>query len=104
MKRLSVFMLLVLNSVLCFAFSCISPKKCENCKIEKIVDIVVKNDEFYYVKVKFNHCKSKENRIFLVRNELINKFPTIKNKTLQVEEYLGKKYNEYLYEINIKTE
>lgn len=88
--------------LLLFFYSCISSKKYENCNIEKIMDIVVKNDESYSIKVKFYSCKSKENRVLLVKNELINKYPTIKDKIIHIEEYLGKQYNEYLYEVDVK--
>lgn len=81
--------------------SCVSTKECENCKIEKVLDIVVKNDNLYSMQVKFNRCTSKEKRETLVKNELINKYPKIKNKTIYVDEYLGKMYNEYRYEISI---
>jgi hypothetical protein len=40
----------------------------------------------------------------LVRNELINRYPSIENKTICIDEYLGKRYNEYRYEISIKVE
>lgn len=84
--------------------SCVSTKECENCKIEKVLDIVVKNDNLYSMQIRFNRCTSMEMREALVKNELINKYPTIKNKMIYVDEYLGKMYNEYRYEISIKVE
>lgn len=86
-KFVALFMIMLM---LLFSFSCISSKKYENCKIDKLGDIVIKNDCSYFVKVKFNCCKSKKSRILLVKNALINRFPTIKNNIMQVEEYLGK--------------
>jgi hypothetical protein len=52
--------------------------------------------------IKFSRCASKELRENLVKEELRNRFPLIGNRTIYVEEYLGKMYNEYKYEINVE--
>ena len=44
-----------------------------------------------------------EKRKELVRDEVIKRHPISKNQTICIDEYLGKKYNEYRYEINIKN-
>ena len=80
----------------------ISNKRVENCQIEKVLDVVVKNDNLYFMQIKFSHCDSKELRETLIMNELINRFPLTRNKTINVEEYLGKMYNEYKYEIKVE--
>jgi hypothetical protein len=73
----------------------------ENCEIMKVLKVIETN-ESYYMQVRFNHCTSKEARENLIKEELINRFPLIRNKTIQIEEYLGKMYNEYKYEIEVK--
>lgn len=84
--------------------SCFSTKRCERCKIEKVSTIVVKNDNSYSMQVRFNRCTSKEKREILVKNELMNRYPISQNKIMCIDEYLGKMYNEYRYEIKIKEE
>jgi hypothetical protein len=73
----------------------------ETCEIKEVLK-VVENNDLYYMQVKFNHCASKESRESLIKEELRNRFPLIRNKTIQVEEYLGKMYNEYKYEIKVE--
>ena len=80
----------------------ISNKRVENCQIEKVLDVVVKNDNLYFMHIKFSHCDSKELRETIIMNELINRFPLTRNRTIHVEEYLGKMYNEYKYEIKVE--
>ena len=80
----------------------ISNNRVENCQIEKVLDVVVKNDNLYSMQIKFSHCDSKELRETLIKNELINRFPLTRNRTIHVEEYLGKMYNEYKYEIKVE--
>jgi hypothetical protein len=43
-----------------------------------------------------------EKRKELVKSEMLNKYSMTQNQTICVDEYLGKKYNEYRYEISIK--
>jgi hypothetical protein len=82
--------------------SCASTKDIENCEIKKVLDVVVKNDNLYSMQIRFNRCTSKELRETLVKNELMNRFPLTKDRTIYVEEYLGKMYNEYRYEVRIE--
>jgi hypothetical protein len=63
---------------------------------------VIENNESYYMQVRFNYCAPRETRESLVKEELINRFPLIRNKIIKVEEYLGKMYNEYKYEIKVE--
>ena len=56
------------------------------------------------MQVRFNRCTSKEKREILVKNELMNRYPISQNKIMCIDEYLGKMYNEYRYEIKIKEE
>jgi hypothetical protein len=82
--------------------SCSMPNKgVENCKIEKILK-VTSHDNLYYMQVKFNHCNSKELRETLIKEEIRNQFPLLQNETIYIEEYLGKMYNEYKYEIKVE--
>lgn len=80
---------------------CTSNKSMENCEIMKVLK-VVENNESYYMHVRFNHCTSKDVRENLIKEELTSRFPLIRNKTIRVEEYFGKKYNEYKYEIEVE--
>ncbi len=82
--------------------SCVSKKSIENCKIEKVLDIVNRNDNLYIMQVRFNSCTSNELRRLLIKEELINRFPLIGNRTIYAEEYAGKIYNEYRYEVKVE--
>jgi len=82
--------------------SCASKKNIENCEIKEVLKATAKNDDLYYMHIKFSHCASKKIRETLVRNELMNRFPLTKSKTIYVEEFLGKMYNEYKYEIKVE--
>ena len=82
--------------------SCVSNKGIGNCVIKKVSSVIVENDDLYYMKILFNHCTSKELRENLVKDEMKNRFPLTKDRTIRVEEYLGKIYNEYRYEIKIE--
>ena len=82
--------------------SCASTKDIENCSIKKVLKVIAENNDLYYMHVKFSHCASKELRESLIKEELRNRFPIIGNRTVYVEEYLGKMYNEYKYEIKIE--
>ena len=101
MKNLKYITFIMVVMMLSFS-SCISKKGIEKCKIEKVLNVVVKNDNSYVMQVKFNNCVSKELRETLVKNELMNRYPLTKDKTISVEEYLGKLYNEYRYEIQVE--
>ncbi len=82
--------------------SCASKKNIENCEIKEVLEIVDKNDNSYVMQVKFKNCTSKELRETLVKNELMNRFPLTKDRTIYVEEYVGKLYNEYRYGIKVE--
>ena len=101
MKNLKYITFIMVVMMLSFS-SCISKKGIEKCKIEKVLNVVVNNDNSYVMQVKFNNCVSRELRETLVKNELMNRYPLTKDKTISVEEYLGKLYNEYRYEIQVE--
>lgn len=82
--------------------SCASKKNIEDCKIDKVLKVLAESNDLYHLQVKFSHCASKELREILVKNELMNRFPLTKNRTIYVEEYLGKMYNEYRYKIKVE--
>ena len=104
MKYVKYIIIFITTTIMLLSSSCFSTKRCERCKIEKVSTIVVKSDNSYSMQVRFNRCNSKYMRENLVRNELINRYPSIENKTICIDEYLGKRYNEYRYEISIKVE
>ena len=74
----------------------------ENCVIKKVIKLTAKNNDLYYMQVRFSHCDSIELRKRLIKEELLNKFPKIGNRAVNIEEYLGKMYNEYKYEIKVE--
>ena len=84
-----------------FYSSCLSKKVCDNCIIESVLYLEAKRDNCYSMQVRFNQRSSSEKRKELVKSELKNKYPISRNKTICIDEYLGKKYNEYRYEISI---
>ena len=102
MKYNEVLYLNIIISLLLSFSSCISVKKCENCIIESVLYLEPKRDNCYSMQVRFNHCLSIEKRKELVKNEIINRYPISQNHTIYINEYLGKKYNEYRYEISVK--
>lgn len=95
-----VFFLMIFISL--YFSSCASKKVCENCKIESILYFESKCKNFYSMQVRFNQCLSMEKRKELVKSEMLNKYSMTQNQTICIDEYLGKKYNEYRYEISIK--
>ena len=83
--------------------SCVTKKVCEKCTIESVLYFEAKRENFYLMQVRFNHCLSMEKRKELVRDEVIKRHPISQNQTICIDEYPGKKYNEYRYEINVKN-
>ena len=100
-KHLKYIKFIMVAMMLYFS-SCTSKKGIEKCTIEKVLYAVVKNYNSYAMQVKFNNCVSKELREALVKNELMNRYPLTKDKTISVEEYHGKLYNENRYEIQVE--
>ena len=80
---------------------CISKESMEKCKMKE-VEFTVVNENCYYINIIFSHCTSKGLRENLVKKVIVNKFPSINNKEIQVQEYLGKLYNQYKYEVKIE--
>jgi hypothetical protein len=80
----------------------ISNKSMENCKIIKVIKVTAESNNSYYMQVKFNHCTSNEHRETLIKNEIRNRFPLIGDRTIRLEEYLGKLHGEYKYEIKVE--
>ena len=81
---------------------CISKRNIKNCEIKEVLRAAAENNDLYYMQIKFNYCTSRDLRETLVQNELINRFPLTKNRTIYIKEYLGKIYNEYKYEIKVE--
>ncbi|MDR1003459.1 MAG: hypothetical protein LBL97_00405 [Prevotellaceae bacterium] len=100
MKHLK-YVLFIMKAIVLLSSSCASWKNIENCEIQRVIVITDESDDLYYLRVKFNSCASKELRENLVKEELRNRFPLIGNKTIYVEEYPGKLYNEYNYKIKV---
>lgn len=81
--------------------SCISNKKIEKCKMQKIRKFTSMSKNLYYVDI-ITNCRTKQSREELVLEELYNKYPSTKNKKIQIQEVYGKLYNEFKYEIKIE--
>ena len=96
------YIVFIMTAIILSSSSCASKKGIENCEIKEVLRVVAESDDLYYMQVKFNHCTSKELRESLIKEELRNRFPIIGNRTIYVEEYLGKMYNEYKYEIKVE--
>jgi len=95
--------IIVIMTMMMLSFSsCVSKKSIENCEIKEVLKATAENNNLYYMHIKFIHCVSRELRETLVKDELMNRFPITRNRTIYVEEYLGKMYNEYKYEIKVE--
>ena len=101
MNYLKYIIFIMMTMILTFS-SCISKRNIENCEIKEVLRAAAENNDLYYMQIKFNYCTSRDLRETLVQNELINRFPLTKNRTIYINEYLGKIYNEYKYEIKVE--
>lgn len=100
MKYSNYIICILITMVL--SVSCVSNKGMKNCEIIKVIKATVESNDSYYMHVEFNHCTSKEQRKILIKEELRSRFPLIGERTIHLEEYLGKMYNEYKYEIKVE--
>ncbi|MDR2410569.1 MAG: hypothetical protein LBE13_21000 [Bacteroidales bacterium] len=98
------YIIFIMTAMMLSSSSCASTKDIENCAIKKVLKVIAENNDLYYMHVKFSHCASKELRETLLKEEIRSRFPLLHDKTIYVEEYLGKMYNEYKYEIKVKVE
>ena len=96
------YIIFIMTAMMLSSSSCASKKDIGNCEIRKVLKATSESNDLYYMQVKFSRCTSKELRENLIKEELRNRFPIIGNRTIYMEEYLGKMYNEYKYEINVK--
>ena len=80
---------------------CTSKKSMEKCKMKE-VEFTVVSKNCYYINIVFSHYTSKQLRENLVKKLIVYKIPSINNKEIQVQEYLGKLYNQYKYEVKIE--
>ena len=80
---------------------CISKESMEKCKMKEVEFTVVSKNR-YYINIVFSHYTSKQLRENLVKKLIVYKIPSINNKEIQVQEYLGKLYNQYKYEVKIE--
>lgn len=101
MKHLKYITFIMVAMMLYFS-SCTSKKNIKKCTIEKVLDVVEKDDSSYVMQVKFNNCVSKELRETLVKNELMKRYPLTKDRIIHIDENLGKLYNEYRYGIKVE--
>ena len=98
------YIIFTVTAMMLFSSSCASKKSIEDCKIDKVLKAIAASDELYHLQVKFSHCASIELRETLIKEEIRSRFPLLHDKTIYVEEYLGKMYNEYKYKIKVKVE
>ena len=86
-----------------FSFSCFSNRGREKREVRRILSSK-ENNHIYYIHILFNHCFSQEERKVLALKEikLIYASSFKNDNVIHIEEYLGKMYNEYKYEIKVK--
>ena len=101
MKRTELSKIIITFVLLLFS-SCVSKKVCENCKIESILYLEAKRHNSYIMQVRFSHCLSNEKRKELVKSEISNKCSISQSQIVCIDEFMGKKYNEYRYVIIIR--
>lgn len=97
LKCIMFVMVMIVISSSC----CISKESMEKCKMKK-VEFTVVSKNCYYINIVFSHYTSKQLRENLVKKLIVYKIPSINNKEIQVQEYLGKLYNQYKYEVKIE--
>ena len=92
LKCIMFVMVMIVISSSC----CISKESMEKCKMKEVEFTVVSKN------IVFSHYTSKQLRENLVKKLIVYKIPSINNKEIQVQEYLGKLYNQYKYEVKIE--
>ena len=97
LKCIMFVMVMIVISSSC----CTSKKSMEKCKMKE-VEFKVVSKNCYYINIVFSHYTSKQLRENLVKKLIVYKIPSINNKEIQVQEYLGKLYNQYKYEVKIE--
>lgn len=97
LKCIMFVMVMIVISSSCF----ISKESMEKCKMKE-VEFTVVSKNCYYINIVFSHYTSKQLRENLVKKLIVYKIPSINNKEIQVQEYLGKLYNQYKYEVKIE--
>lgn len=97
LKCIMFVMVMIVISSSC----CISKESMEKCKMKEVEFTVVRKN-CYYINIVFSHYTSKQLRENLVKKLIVYKIPSINNKEIQVQEYLGKLYNQYKYEVKIE--
>ena len=97
LKCIMFVMVMIVISSSC----CISKVSMEKCKMKE-VEFTVVSKNCYYINIVFSHYTSKQLRENLVKKLIVYKIPSINNKEIQVQEYLGKLYNQYKYEVKIE--
>ena len=97
LKCIMFVMVMIVISSSC----CISKESMEKCKMIE-VEFTVVSKNCYYINIVFSHYTSKQLRENLVKKLIVYKIPSINNKEIQVQEYLGKLYNQYKYEVKIE--
>ena len=97
LKCIMFVMVMIVISSSC----CISKESMEKCKMNE-VEFTVVSKNCYYINIVFSHYTSKQLRENLVKKLIVYKIPSINNKEIQVQEYLGKLYNQYKYEVKIE--
>ena len=100
MGHLKCIMFVMVMIVISFS-CCISKESMEKCKM-KDVEFTVVSKNCYYINIVFSHYTSKQLRENNVKKLIVYKIPSINNKEIQVQEYLGKLYNQYKYEVKIE--
>lgn len=95
MKSYLIFLLI-------FITSCATLKK-ENCLVKEVLESKKRVQEnTYYMRVKFESCAKREDRIELVRAEFYKLNPIESSKSITINESEDKIFQIYRYEITTK--
>ena len=77
--------------------------KKENCLLKEVLESKTRVQEnAYYMRVKFESCAKREDRIELVRAEFYKINPIESSKSITINEWEDKIFQIYRYEITIK--
>ena len=95
-------MKLYLICLLIFSTSC-TAMKTENCLVKEVLESKKRVQEnAYYMRVKFENCAKREDRIELVRAEFYKLNPIESSKSITINESEDKIFQIYRYEITTK--
>lgn len=82
--------------------ACASKKGISDCKIKRVLEVKITNDDSYSLEVEFYERGTEESRKDLMKNEIYRRYPSTQNKKIYIREWVGKLYNRFIYRIDIE--